>query len=335
MPSISGTPPAAGLSWRACTGAVRAEHGLQRRTRSAATTPPARRRVRGEPVGVGAAVEGQHALRARRRARVPAPGRCVVDPPEVKSTIASPGGSPPKAFSTIASTRSATLAPRRRASARARPRSRPGPRSSPGSVTSTQCAPPPRSTPAPLAYLVFHDQWLPSYTPTPPSSPIPPVPRRWSRLVANLSEPQRHTYAPLGVCGGRTSSVGQGGLAWHGLTALRRHKGGHRHRRCAGRRGDRHRLRRGRRRLQGARGPAQRRRHLGGPRRRAGRAGSTSRSTSSTASSPARTARPRLDVVQDGAAVATLDRTAGSRGQVIEPSPRGPGRRLRRDPGHR
>ena len=57
----------------------------------------------------------------------------------------------------------------------------------------------------------FHDhRRLPSFTPTPPSSPITPVPR--SR--PDLSEPRLDTYPP---CGGPAVGAGnRGGYSWHG-----------------------------------------------------------------------------------------------------------------------
>ena len=108
-------------------------------------------------------------------------------------------------------------------------------------------------------------------------------------------------------------------MARSGFRRTAQGRRGVQHRPRAGR-WSRGRLRRGRRRLPGPRGPAQRRRHLGRPRRSwASTAGSTSRSTSSTRSSSAtvaanvlstssRTARPSL----------AIDRKA-STAQVIDP----------------
>ena len=190
--------------------------------------------------------------------------------------------------------------------------------SSAGSVSSTQCAPLPRSTPAPLAYRA---STINVGSPrTRPHLHHHPSHRSGAR-GPDLSEPHLIHTLPLGDCGGRTSSRWAKG-EWRGTCDVRASApGGHRLRcgagdRCRRRRG----LRRHRQRLQVPRGRAQRRRRSGSSTaRRAGPAGSTSRSTSSTASCPARTARPG----------STSSRTArrsspstsnASRGQAIETS---------------
>ena len=75
---------------RGRTGATVAESGVSS-TRSAATTPPTRRRGVARESGSVPAVEAEHARRHRRGVRVRTPRDSVVEAPEVKSTTASAG----------------------------------------------------------------------------------------------------------------------------------------------------------------------------------------------------------------------------------------------------
>ena len=180
----------------------------------------------------------------------------------MKSTRASPGGSPSKAFSTIASTRSTTVGAGGRGHGQDVPDllddllvSGIGEQHPVGTTAEEHTSP----TGVPR----FHDQRrLPSYAPTPPSSPITPVRRaRGSRLVGRSP---RYILSSRVTAAGARHSWGQGGIGVARATFVRRHRVGIASGARPGRRRRRRRgLRRHRERLQDARGRAQRRRRLG------------------------------------------------------------------------
>ena len=177
----------------------------------------------GELVGVGAAVEAQHASGPGQSGRDRRRGRGRSEAPEVKSTTASPGGSPSKAFSTIARTRSTTAGTRGGGHGQHVPDllddllvSRVGEQHPVGTTARAAhqphwCTAPPRSTSAPLvrAHALHHH---PSH--------------QSGARGRDLSDAGLPTYCPLGDCGGRTSFVGQGGIGVARATFVRRHRVG-------------------------------------------------------------------------------------------------------------
>jgi hypothetical protein len=193
MPSIM---PVAGWGASDCcavgAGATRAEIGLSS-TRWAATTPPTSRRVVAR--WPGSSPPSRLSTRAGPAIRTcPEPRDRVVEAPEVKSTTASPGGSPSKAFSTIARTRSTTPAPDG-AVMDSTSQTSWTTCSSSGSVSSTQWAPLPISTPAPLVYRastinVGSPRTRPHHHHHPSHQSV--------HVVGDLSESPLPTYPPCG-----------------------------------------------------------------------------------------------------------------------------------------
>ena len=159
-----------------------------------------------------------------RRGACPAPRDSVVDAPEVKSTR------PGRAGRRRTPSRRSPARARRRSPRRARSGQRVpdllDDRSSPGSVSSTQWAPLPTSTPAPLAYRASTINVGSLVRPHGSIITHHPCPAHTVGFVGNLSEPPRHIRSCLGECGGRTSSVGPRGTGVARATALRRHRAG-------------------------------------------------------------------------------------------------------------
>ena len=315
--SCRSTGCGASASCAAGAGAGRVEIGLSstRWARDHAADEPA---GGGELVGVGAAVEAQHAARARPSVRDPAPRERVVEAPEVKSTTASPGGSPSKAFSTIARTRSTTVEPGGRGHGQHVPDllddllvAGIGEQHPVGTTADQHTSP----TGVPR---IDDQRRLPSYAPTPSiithhTRPAHAV--ATCRMLGSL-----HTVLWVTAAGAR-HSWGQGGIGVARATFVRRHRVGIASgvalaiasAAVVG-------VRRHRERLQEARGRAQRRRHLGRQRqeglvRPAQQADQPARRRRARA----RTARPGSTSSRTAPSVVTLDLNS-ARGQAIETS---------------
>ena len=199
MPSMraedaGGASPACGAPGRSGSRRASARPGRRRRRRPRGAGWC--RGCRGRRLRRGSArVPGRRGARARRRGTASSTPRGEVDEGQ-------PGGSPSNAFSAIASTRSATLAPDGAVMASASQISWTT-CSSAGSVSSTQWAPLPTSTPAPLAYRASTINVGSLVRAHGPSSPITPVLRTRSDLSETCPNLATYIRSCLGECGGR------------------------------------------------------------------------------------------------------------------------------------